>query len=135
MLSLNPITSTSIAAELSSIVLSRNPLSILFGIARIRELIEDFADDLLSSIEKSYYTESATGFIELIELYEKNQFYTITAAATQGSGELATHQQLLDAYFEESYYRDVDFYFFVLDQDPALHTFFSSLALICTGES
>jgi hypothetical protein len=85
MPSINPTTSTSIAAELSSIVLSRNPLSILFGIARIRELIEDFADDLLSSIEKSYYTESATRFIELIELYEKNQFYTITAAAAQGS--------------------------------------------------
>jgi hypothetical protein len=75
--------STSITTELSSIVLSRNPLSILFGLARIRELVEDFADDLLSGIEKSYYLESASKFIELIELYEKNQFYVVTNAAVQ----------------------------------------------------
>ena len=121
---------TSLPAEIASIALSRNPLAILFGVARIRELIEDFADNLLSSIEYSYYSESSEKFIALIDLYARNDFYRIVAVSEQGNGDFEIHKKLLDRYFEKSYYRDVDFYFFVLDKHPVIRAQFEGLTLL-----
>lgn len=132
--SLNTPTNTSFASEITAIAVSRNPLAILFGLARLRALIEDFADDLLSSIEKSYYTESASKFSELIALYAKNDFYRITAASGSGGEEFGTHKKLLDTYFEESYYQDVDFYFFVLSEHPEIKILFERLLSMYQGK-
>ncbi len=122
-------TTRSFASELESVILSKNPLSVLFGLARLRELFEDLADDLLSGIEKAYYEESAGEFTSLIETYEKNGFYKVIYAFYQdhSAGIFEAQRARLDDYFEESYWRDVDFYFFVLDKHPELHAKFEIL--------
>ena len=38
------------------------------------------------------------------------------------NGHFAIQKQHLDSYFEESYWQDVDFYFFVLEKHPEIHS-------------
>ncbi len=122
----------SFADQLESIILSKNPVSILFGLARLREQFEDLADDLLSGIEKTYYEESFGQFGEVIALYEKHGFYKVMHAYHQNRGIRIFQDQKskLDSYFEESYWKDPDFYFFVLERHPDIRLQFEAIRLV-----
>ncbi len=104
--------------QLETLVSSKNPIALLFSIAKARELVEEFADGLMNGIEKAYYENTSALFIELIEGYEKSGFFKIIYAFYEGSGQLPAQKAYLDRYFEESYWRDVDFYFYVLEKHP-----------------
>lgn len=105
-------------SQLESLVSSKNPISLLFSIAKARELVEEFADGLMSGVEKAYYENTSDLFVNLIEEYEKSGFFKIIYAYYEGSGYLTAQRDYLDKYFEESYWRDVDFYFYVLEKYP-----------------
>jgi hypothetical protein len=110
----NVPTSQDISNEIQSVILTKNPVALFFGLSKLRVLFEDLADNLLSSIEKTYYQESTSSFIDLIKEYERQGFYKIMSAYYYDIGYFRLQKQQLDKYFEESYWQDVDFYFFVL---------------------
>lgn len=121
----------SISDEIQSVILTKNPISLFFGLSRLRTLFEDLADSLLSNIEKTYYIENTASFIDLIKEYEDLGFYDVIGAYQRGSDHYELQKRRLDAYFEQSYWRDVDFYFFVLDRHPEIHAKIELLLHIC----
>lgn len=121
----------SISDEIQSVILTKNPISLFFGLSRLRTLFEDLADSLLSNIEKTYYLENTASFIDLIKEYEDRGFYEVIGAYQRGSDHYELQKRRLDVYFEQSYWRDVDFYFFVLDRHPEIHAKIEILLHIC----
>jgi hypothetical protein len=117
--------SSSFSSEIEKIVTSRNPLSILFWLAKIRSAFEDIANDLLSWIEKTYYEEKAADFWKLVQLYEKNGFYQIIGNYYADRGVYKRQKNLLDSYFAESFWRDIDFFFYVIWKFSAFKQVFS----------
>lgn len=111
-----------ISTQIQSVILTKNPIALFFGLSKLRVLFEDLADNLLSNIEKTYYEESTGTFVDLIKEYERQGFYKIMTAYYYDIGYFAIQKQELDKYFEESYWRDVDFYFYVLMKHPEIKT-------------
>lgn len=109
-----------ISTQIQSVILTKNPIALFFGLSKLRVLFEDLADNLLSNIEKTYYEESTGTFVDLIKEYERQGFYKIMTAYYYDIGYFAIQKQELDKYFEESYWRDVDFYFYVLMRHPEI---------------
>lgn len=109
-----------ISTQIQSVILTKNPIALFFGLSKLRVLFEDLADNLLSNIEKTYYEESTGTFVDLIKEYERQGFYKIMTAYYYDIGYFAIQKQELDKYFEESYWRDVDFYFYVLMKHPEI---------------
>lgn len=66
--------------QLESLVSSKNPISLLFSIAKARELVEEFADGLMNGVEKAYYENTSDLFVNLVEEYEKSGFFKIIYA-------------------------------------------------------
>lgn len=125
----NVPSSQDISNEIQSVILTKNPVALFFGLSKLRVLFEDLADNLLSNIEKTYYQESTSTFIDLIKEYERQGFYKIMSAYYYDIGYFRLQKEQLDQYFEESYWQDVDFYFFVLIKHPEIH---SKVALLHT---
>lgn len=118
---------TEILKEIESLATSKNPLAVLFSIAKIRETVLELGDSLINSIETSYYDDTAKRFVEVTDKYREAGFYKITYARYLDSGKFAEQKAYLDRYFEESYSRDPDFFFFVLDKHPLFHAQFECL--------
>lgn len=127
-------TPSPIMGEFEALVTSKNPLSVLFSIARLRELLESLADELLANIERSYSEDTAQKFRDLMEGYQKAGFYRLMYAYYSGTGKLSEQKAYLDRYFEESYWRDVDFYFFVLNKHPQYRAQFRIIQEMITSE-
>lgn len=113
-----------ILQEIEALATSKNPLAVFFSIAKIRETVLELGDSLINSIESSYYDDTAKRFVDVTEKYRDAGFYKITYAYYLDSGKFAEQKAYLDQYFEESYYRDPDFFFFVLDKHPFFHAQF-----------
>ena len=66
------LNSTDIAQEIESVLLTKNPVSLFFGLSNLRTLFEDLADSLLSNIEKipmlrfSYSSSITPGNLNLV---------------------------------------------------------------------
>lgn len=116
-----------ILKEIETLATSKNPVAVLFSIAKIRETVLELGDSLINSIETSYYDDTAKRFAEITEKYRETGFYKVTYAYYLDSGMFAEQKAYLDRYFEESYYRDPDFFFFVLDKHPYFHAQFECL--------
>lgn len=116
-----------ILKEIESLATSKNPLAVLFSIAKIRETVLELGDSLINSIESSYYDDTAKRFSEITEAYRDAGFYKIIYAHYLDSGKFDEQKAYLDRYFEESYYRDPDFFFFALDKHPFFHVQFECL--------
>ncbi len=116
-----------ILKEIESLATSKNPLAVLFSIAKIRETVLELGDSLINSIETSYYDDTAKRFSEVTERYREAGFYKIIYAHYLDSGKFAEQKAYLDRYFEESYYLDPDFFFFVLDKHDFFHAQFECL--------
>lgn len=123
-----------ILKEIESLATSKNPLAVLFSIAKIRETVLELGDSLINSIETSYYDDTAKKFVEVTDKYREAGFYKITYAHYLDSGKFAEQKAYLDRYFEESYYRDPDFFFFVLDKHQLFHTQFECLKAFAANE-
>ncbi|MDQ1343595.1 MAG: hypothetical protein QG650_314 [Patescibacteria group bacterium] len=113
-----------ILKEIESLATSKNPIAVLFSIAKIRETVLELGDSLINSIELSYYDNTAKRFSEITDRYREAGFYKVTYAYYLDSGKFEEQKAYLDRYFEESYYRDPDLFFFVLDKHPLFHTAF-----------
>lgn len=124
-----------ILKEIESLATSKNPLAVLFSIAKIRETVLELGDSLINSIETSYYDDTAKKFVEVTDKYREAGFYKIMYAHYLDSGKFAEQKAYLDRYFEESYYRDPDFFFFVLDKHPLFHTQFECLKSFSADEN
>lgn len=122
-----PTESPDILKDFESFAASKNPISMLFSIAKIRENVLDFSDSLINSIESSNYDDTAKRFAEINEEYRDAGFYKIIYAYYLHSGKFAKQKAYLDQYFEESYYRDPDFFFFVLEKHRYYHALFECL--------
>lgn len=116
-----------ILKEIESLATSKNPLAVLFSIAKIRETVLELGDSLVNSIETSYYDDTAKRFVEVTERYREAGFFKITYAHYLDSGKFTEQKAYLDRYFEESYYLDPDFFFFVLDKHVFFHAQFECL--------
>lgn len=116
-----------ILKEIESLATSKNPLAVLFSIAKIRETVLELGDSLVNSIETSYYDDTAKRFSEVTERYREAGFYKIIYAHYLDSGKFVEQKAYLDRYFEESYYLDPDFFFFVLDKHDFFHAQFECL--------
>lgn len=125
-----PSQSPDILKDFETFAASKNPLSMLFSIAKIRENVLDFSDSLINSIETSNYDDTAKRFAEINEEYREAGFYKIIYAYYLHSGKFARQKAYLDQYFEESYYRDPDFFFFVLEKHRYYHALFECLKIL-----
>ncbi len=110
--------SPEILKEIEGLVTSKNPLSVLLSVAKIREMVLELGDSLVNSIESSYYDDTAAKFFELTDRYRETGYYKVMYAYYMDTGRFARQKAYLDAYFEESWYRDPDFFFFILDKHP-----------------
>ncbi len=119
-----------ISNEIQSVILTKNPVALFFWLSKLRSLFEDLADNLLSNIEKTYYQESTSTFIDLIREYEQQGFNKIMNAYYYDIWHYKVQKLQLDRYFEESYWQDVDFYFFVLLKHPEIQAKISILHTI-----
>lgn len=124
-----------ILKEIEALATSKNPLSVLFSIAKIRETVLELGDSLINSIETSYYDDTAKKFVEVTDKYREAGFYRITYAHYLDSGKFAEQKAYLDTYFEESYYRDPDFFFFVIDKHPLFHAQFECLKAFAADDA
>lgn len=123
-----------ILKEIESLATSKNPLAVLFSIAKIRETVLELGDSLINSIETSYYDDTAKKFVETTDKYREAGFYKIMYAHYLDSGKFAEQKAYLDRYFEESYYRDPDFFFFALDKHQLFHIQFECLKAFIADE-
>jgi hypothetical protein len=113
--------------EIEGLVTSKNPISVLLSIAKIREMVLELGDSLINSVELSYYDDTATKFFDLTDQYRESGYYKIMYAYYLDTGRFEEQKAYLDKYFEESYYRDPDFFFFALDKHPFFHCQFEAI--------
>jgi hypothetical protein len=121
-----------ILGEIEGLVTSKNPLAVLLSIAKIREMVLDLGDSLINLVESSYYDDTAAKFFDLTDRYREAGYYKIMYAYYLDTGRFNEQKAYLDRYFEESYYRDPDFFFFVLDKHPFFRLQFEAMKLFAT---
>lgn len=106
-----------ISTEIEKIVATRNPFSILFSLGRVAEILRQVDDELIDGIERTFTDSTQESYKKVLSAYKKDGFFTYLSSWAVGSGMVQQYRRELDRYFDDSFYFDLDFFFFCLRQD------------------
>lgn len=114
---------------------NKNPLSVLFVLADLKDLFISISETLLNSIELSYSQDSKKQYFHILNAYkEAHIFESIYNFYLSNDGVLKFKKDI-DHYFQSSFFIDISFFYFTVSRKDIYGIIFDMLEVFYTDKN
>lgn len=123
-----------IMSSISLLTSNKNPLSIIFLLADLKDVFISIAETFLNSVENNYSEKSKQQYFKIVSAYKQaGIFETIYNYYLQNDG-ISQFKHQIEAYFYFSFFHDISFFYFTLSQDKKYKTIFDILEIFFSNK-
>lgn len=116
-----------IISTISTFKTNRNPISLFFAIADLKELFINIWESLLTNIEQKYTWKAKNEYLSIVWEFKKEWIFEVSYNHYINNHWLSRFRESIDDYFEHSFFTDISFFYFTLSRIWKYKFLFKSL--------